>query len=92
MNNQNEQKTHDHEKADLIIILNGRETTVEEKKLSYEQIIILALKEYTPAENVSYSVTCSKGEHANDEGIIIPGQVVKVKKGMVLNVTKTTRS
>ena len=41
--------------------------------------------------NVVITVTYSKGEHPKD-GSLLPGQSVKVKAGMVFNVTATDKS
>ena len=45
------------------------------------------------ADNVAYTVTYSyKKGHHNDKGILVVGEFVGIKEGMVFNVTKTTRS
>lgn len=81
----------DSDKSERIIILNGREQVVTEHKLSFENIVFLALNEYDSSENISYTVTYSKGNHP-DKGALVPGDSVTVKKGMIINVSKTTRS
>lgn len=91
MNEENQEKRPDSEKKEIKIVINGREVDVYEKKLTFEQVVKLSLNEYTPAENVVYSVTFSKGRQP-DKGVMVPGDEVTIKKGMVFNVTKTTRS
>ena len=84
---------HKHEEKTTTIIVNGVRRETREKRLSFEEIIKLAFGQYDPADNVAYTVTYSyKKGHHNDKGILVVGDLVKVKEGMVLNVTKTTRS
>ena len=85
---------HKHdEKKTCNIIVNGVRHEVKDKKLSFEEIVKLAFGQYDAADNVAYTVTYSyKKGHHNDKGILVAGDSVKVKEGMVLNVTKTTRS
>lgn len=85
---------HKHEeKKNTTIIINGVRREIQEKILSFESIIKLAFSQYNATDNVAYTVTYSyKKGHHNDKGILVVGDSVKVKEGMVFNVTKTTRS
>lgn len=87
-------ETHKHEeKKSCTIIVNGVRRETQEKRLSFEDIVKLAFGQYDAADNVAYTVTYSyKKGHHNDKGIMVAGDSVKVKEGMVFNVTKTTRS
>ena len=78
-----------HKKATEIIV-NGRRIETFEKKLSFEEIVRLALNEYNPTETTVYTVTYSKNEH--EKGMLTVGDEIPVRKGLVFNVTKTTRS
>ena len=82
-----------HEEKRITIIVNGIKKETIEKRLSFEEIVILAFGQYDMSNNIAYTVTYSyrKGHH-NDKGILVVGDSVKVKEGMVFNVTKTTRS
>lgn len=92
-------KEHENEhgeemrKKEITIIVNGARREIQEKELSFEEVIKLAFGQYDTADNIAYTVTFSyKKGHQNDKGILVSGDSVKVKEGMVFNVTKTTRS
>ncbi len=88
-----EKDMHKHEEKTTTIIVNGVRREVREKRLSFENVIEMAFGQYDAADNVAYTVTYSyKKGHHNDKGILVAGDSVKVKEGMVFNVTKTTRS
>jgi len=82
----------DHEK-NVTIIVNGREKQVEKGELSYEEVVNLAYDNKPPqGDNVVITVTYSKGE-GGKQGTLLPGgEPVKVKKGMIFNVTATDKS
>lgn len=87
----NEKNNNEEKKKSVDIIVNGRVVETFEKKLSYTEVIVIAFGSYEEAEGLAYTVTYSKGE-SNAKGRLIPGKDVPVKKGMVFNATKTTRS
>lgn len=83
-------KEHE-EKHSTIIIVNTREKEWNEKEISYDEVIKLAFDTSADDENVVYTVTYAKGENPH-EGSLVKGKSVKVKKGMIFNVTKTRKS
>lgn len=83
------QKEHDKE---VTIIVNTREKTWTKKEISYEEVIVLAFGSYSNDENVVYTVTYSKGPDSHHEGSLVKGGSVKVKDGMIFNVTQTNKS
>lgn len=99
MNKEMKDFKHEHEDKDMhkhdwqTIIVNGVRHETQEKKLSFEELIQLAFGRYDAENNVAYTVTysCKNGNHSN-KGILVAGDSVNVKEGMVFNVTKTTRS
>jgi multiubiquitin len=75
------------------IIVNGRPKEVEGKELTFEEIVNLAFDNNPPTgENIVITVTYSKGEEGKKEGTLLPGESVKIKDGMVFNVTATDKS
>lgn len=74
------------------IIVNTREKEWSDKKISYEQVIVLAFGTYTEDEAIVYTVTFLKGEDAHHEGSLVKGKDVPVKDGMIFNVSQTNRS
>lgn len=75
----------------VTIIVNGREKQYGEKRISFEQVVALAFGTYEDNENIVYTVTYSKGEDKK-EGSMVKGDDVKVKDGMIFNVSRTDKS
>ena len=85
------EEEHGHDKK-YTIIVNGRKKEIEEKVVSYEEIVNIAFDNNPPVgPNVVITVTYAKGEH-DHQGTLLPGQTVKIKNGMVFNVKATDRS
>lgn len=74
------------------IIVNTREKTWTKKEISYDEVVTLAFDTPSNDENVVYTVTYSKGPDSHKEGSLVKGDSVKVKDGMVFNVTQTNKS
>ena len=79
-------------KREITIYINGEEKTVIKEKISYEEVIVLAYGNYDSSEGIAYTITYYKGQNQKPNGVLVKGQVVMVKKGMRINVTKTNRS
>jgi hypothetical protein len=77
----------------VTIIINGRPKVVEKTTLSFMDVVLLA---YPNAQlenpDFEYKVTYTKGHSENQEGTLIKGQSVKVKEGMIFNVSETNKS
>lgn len=77
----------------VTIIINARQVQTTEKRLSFEQIVSLAYEGNPPSgPNWEFTVTYSKGHDDQKEGSLLPGKDVRVKDGMVFNVTATDKS
>ena len=75
------------------IIVDGTQHPWSEKEISYEQVVKLAYDNNPPTgENVLITVGYHRGHGDKPEGDLEPGQSVKVKDGMVFDVTATDRS
>ena len=78
---------------EVTIIVNGRPRVVEKTELSFAEIVLLA---YPTAQldnpDFEYKVTYTKGHSDNQEGTLIKGKGVKVKEGMIFNVSETNKS
>ena len=74
------------------IIVNGRQRTVTQKAISYEQVVALAFDDAFGNADTTYTVTFKRGEGGKPEGSLVAGGSTKVKAGMIFNVTATTRS
>lgn len=60
--------------------------------ISYEELVTLEFPNYPQNPQTTYSVTYKRGHGNKPEGILSPGGTVKVKEGMVFNVTETGQS
>lgn len=90
------EKTHEEggpgEPKQFNIIVNGRQRVVTEKELSFAQLIPLAFENPPVGPNVVFTVTYSRGEEHKPKGSLVEGDTVKIKEGMVFNVTATNKS
>ena len=75
----------------VTIVINTREHTLEKDEISYEEIVTLAFNPVPTGPNVLITVTYHRA-HGNKSGELLPDQTVKVKDGMVFDVTATDRS
>lgn len=89
----NKESKPDHDKA-VSIIVNGRTHQVAKERISYEEVVSLRYQtEPRPTgPNILITVMYSKG-HSDQQGSLEDGDAgVKVKEGMVFNVTATDKS
>jgi len=85
-------KHRHHVHCHCIIIVNTREKRWDKKEISFEEVVKLAFGSYSEDPNVVYTVTYSKGPERHREGTLVKGKSVKVKCGMIFNVTQTNKS
>lgn len=74
------------------IIVNGRERTVTGKDVTFDQLVALAFDTPPTGENIVFTITYRRGHGNKPEGSVLEGGSVKVKKGMIFNVTPTDKS
>ncbi len=79
-------------RAKLTIIVNGEEKHVEGRKISFEQLVLLAFPTPPTGENILITIDYGNGPPANPKGSLKQGQSVKLKNRMVFDVTATDRS
>jgi hypothetical protein len=80
---------HDH---DVEIVVNGRKKTVPSKTLTFDEVVGLAFDQAPTGPNVLFTVTFRRGEGHKPEGTLVQGETLKVKEGMIVNITATDRS
>lgn len=85
-----EEKKSD-ELKEFTIIVNAREKQWLQKRISFEQVIVLAFGLMESNVSIAYSVIYKKGDN-NKEGIMVKGDEVKVKDEMRFTATQTSRS
>jgi hypothetical protein len=80
-----------HEKP-ITIIVNGRQKTVTEKALTFFEVVALAFDTTPTGDTVEITVNYTRGHGEKPEGSLTAGHDVKVKEGMIFNVSATNRS
>jgi len=85
-------KQEESKEKESIIIVNTREKVWGGKEITYQEVVELAFGSYTDDPLVVYTITYSRGHGDKPEGSLVKGASVKVKKGMIFNVTKTDKS
>ena len=80
------------QQKEISIVVNGRPKTVSKEELSFAEIVALA-DGLPTGPNIVYTVTYRKGHGDKPEGSLVDGGPgVKVKDGMIFNVTATDKS
>ena len=74
------------------IYVNGEQKTVTTKTLSFGEVVKLAYPVPPAGDNILYSVSYEDGPQHNPQGAMKEGQSVKIKNGMIFNVTATDKS
>jgi hypothetical protein len=74
------------------IIVNGRPRTVEKGEISFSEVVALGFDSPPYGANTLFVVTYRRGHGDKPEGTLVEGQSVKVKEGMVFNVSATDKS
>lgn len=77
---------------DITIVVNGTQKTVQKDDFTFDEIVNLAYDNPPYGENTLFSVTYRRGHGNKPEGILAPGESVKVKDGMIFDVTATDKS
>ena len=93
MNNsqENNHEGHGHNKQ-YTIIVNGRQKVVTSKELSFDEVVALAFDNPPTGQNIIFTITYRRGEGNKPEGTLVEGETVKIKEGMIFNVTATDKS
>lgn len=74
------------------IIVNGRPKKWDKKRISFEEVIVLAFGKYVEAATMVYTVAYEDGPRQNPEGSMVKGMVVFVKDNMIFHATATDKS
>lgn len=78
--------------TDFTVIVDGRPRRVEKHKLTFDEVIALAYENPPRGEFICYTITYRGGVCTKPEGMLIEGESVEFKEGMVFNVTLTDKS
>ena len=75
------------------IIVNGQQKTWDKKEISFDEVVNLAYNGHPPTgQDVMFTVTYVKGDDKKPKGTLLEGQSVRVKNGMIFDVTATNKS
>jgi Multiubiquitin len=89
---QNNKHEGQGQNKEFTVVVNGRPKVVTSKELSFAEIIRLAFDAPPAGANIVFTVTYRRGEGNKPEGTLVEGETVKVKEGMIFNVTATDKS
>lgn len=77
---------------EVTIIVNAEPKTWDKRRISYEQVTLLAFPDPPPGIIITYTVEYERGPRRRPEGSLTVGESVKVREGMIFSVTETGRS
>lgn len=77
---------------EFTIIVNTREKIVNQKVLTFEEIVSLAFDDPPSGPNICFTVTFRQGSGHPKEGDLEEGGSVKIKDGTIFNVAFTDKS
>lgn len=83
---------HFYSQKEIKVVVNGEEKETSETRLSFNEVVALAFPVPPTGANIMFTITYRKGPNANPRGTLTEGNSVKVKKGMIFDVTATDRS
>jgi hypothetical protein len=83
---------HFYSQKEIKIVVNGEEKDTSETRLSFNEVVAIAFPVPPTGENIMFTITYRKGPNANPKGTLTESGSVKVKKGMIFDVTATDRS
>jgi hypothetical protein len=79
-------------KKTVTIIVEGTEHEWPKEEITYAEVVTLEVPDYPQHPEITYSVKYTRGHGNKPEGILAPGGSVKVKNGMIFNVSETGQS
>jgi hypothetical protein len=76
----------------VIISVNTKPFEVVKEEISFEEVVALAFGSMPAGGSVAFTMTYRRGQGSKPSGSLVEGATVKVKDGMIFNVTKTDKS
>jgi len=74
------------------VIVNTEDKEVTERRQTFNDVVLLAFNPPPSGPNVGFTITYRKGPPQNRKGSLLEGGSVRVKNGMIFDVTPTDRS
>lgn len=81
-----------HEKKTVTIIVEGTPHEWPKEEISYTEVVTLEVPDYAQHPEITYSVKYKNGHGHKPEGVLSPGDSVRVKEGMIFSVSETGQS
>ena len=77
---------------EVTIIVNTRPKVVEKDDYSFGEILALAFDPVPSGDQVEFTVAYRRGNGNEREGTLTAGETVKIKNGMIFDVSATDKS
>lgn len=90
--NENAHDDEDKKPHESTITVNARAKTVASKELTFDQVLALAFDPVPTGDNWEFTIAFRRGHGNKPEGTLSPGETLKVKEGMIIDVTATDKS
>jgi len=81
-----------HEHKSITIHVNGTAHEWPKGEITYAEVVTLEVPDFDKHPEITYSVKYRNGHGGKPEGTLAPGESVKVKEGMIFNVSETGQS
>jgi hypothetical protein len=75
-----------------MVVVNGRQKAVSKEELTFMEVVQLAFDSPPTGPNILFTITFRRGHGDKPEGTLTEGETLKVKDGMIINVTATDKS
>lgn len=82
---------HSENPKTVTITVEGTAHEWPKGEITYAEVVTLEVPDYPQHPEISYTVKYYRA-HGNKEGALAPGASIKVKEGMVFNVSETGQS
>ena len=84
---------HEEKEKQVTIVVNGRQKRwPKNDDISFDEVVRLAFDNPPTGDDVQFTVQFTRGNGNKPSGTLLEGQSVKVKDGMIFDVTPTNRS
>lgn len=83
---------HFYSQKAVTIIVNGERKEVTEIRLSFDDLVKLAFENPPSGPNIMFTIVYRKGPPKNPKGSLLEDQSVRIRNGMIFDVTPTDRS
>ena len=74
------------------IVVNGRQRDVESEELTFDELVGLAFDDPVRGPQIVFTITFREAGGRVMEGELDEGQLLKVRDGTIINVTRTDQS